>query len=588
MRWRLRRQQKPSVLLLDEVSSSRRHKNGSAMTRPIELLRQGRKEELWQMCCGFIDLSLEQVMAIQKRLLLEQIELLRNCELGRKVMRGANPTTVEEFREQVPLTTYSDYLPELVERRGDVLPARVARWVRTSGTSEKPYVKWVPLSVGFVHEMEKVQVAEIIFSGCNSKGDLSGIKEHLKVLHTSGPPEYGTGFLANVTKQAINCDFLPSQGEGLPFEQCIKLGFEEALYRGLDGFAGLASPLVYAGEQIKRRAENISIRFLLAHPGALFRVTKGLVKSKLARRPLLPKDLWTVRGIICGGSDSAIFKQRVEELWGRRPLEHYASCEGDLCALQTWDYDGMTFTPTLNFFEFIPEREWFKWQLDHSYQPKTILLDEVKAGENYELVLTNFHGGAFVRYRIGDIIRITSLRNERLNINIPQMVFYSRADDRIDISGFGRLTEKLIWEAIEGSGIPYKDWTARKEAIGDGAILHLYLELEDNYVASEEAVATTIYGELRKLDSVYHYNQYGAYGAPETMLGLKPIKVTFLPQGAFARYISQRQTEGADLGTIKPPHINPSDKVLSLLGAPKVVVEAVLVTEVERTTAQRY
>ncbi|GAI02640.1 unnamed protein product, partial [marine sediment metagenome] len=72
------------------------------MIRPIDLLRQGRKEELWQMCCGFIDLSLEQFMDIQKRLLLEQIELLKNCELGRKVMRGAMPETVEEFREQVP------------------------------------------------------------------------------------------------------------------------------------------------------------------------------------------------------------------------------------------------------------------------------------------------------------------------------------------------------------------------------------------------------------------------------------------------------------------------------------------------------
>jgi len=556
------------------------------MTRPIELLRQGRKEELWQMCCGFIDLSLEQFMAIQKSLLLEQIELLKNCELGRKVMHGAMPTSVEEFREQVPLTTYDDYCPELIERKEDVLPARVARWVRTSGTSEKPYVKWVPLSVHFLREAEKVLAAEIIFSGCNSRGDLSKLKEHFKVLHTLGPPEYGTGFLAYVTKQAINCDLLPSRGGELPFEQCIKLGFEEALYRGLDGFGGIASALVYAGEQIKRRAGNISIRFLLAHPGALFRIARGLVRSKLAHRSLLPKDLWTVQGIVCGGSDATIFKKRVEELWGRCPLEHYASCEGGHCTLQTWDYEGLTFISNLNFFEFIPEREWFKWQLDHSYQPKTVLLDEVKAGENYEIVLTNFHGGAFVRYRIGDIIRITSLRNEKLNIDIPQMVFYSRADDRIDISGFGRLTERVIWEAIENSGIPYKNWTACKETIGDRAILHLYLELEDDYVASEEAVAATVYGELQKLDSIYHYNQYSAYSDPETMLGLKPIKVTFLPQGAFARYISQRQAEGADLGTIKPPHINPSDKVLSLLGAPKVVVEAAPVTEAERAAAR--
>jgi len=73
-----------------------------------ELLRQGRKEELWQMCCGFLDLSLEKFMAVQRRLLLEQLELLKSCELGRTVRRGAMPETVEEFREEVPLTTYAD------------------------------------------------------------------------------------------------------------------------------------------------------------------------------------------------------------------------------------------------------------------------------------------------------------------------------------------------------------------------------------------------------------------------------------------------------------------------------------------------
>jgi hypothetical protein len=557
-----------------------------AMTRPIELLRRGREEELWQMCCGFLDLSLEQVMAIQKALLLEQIELLKNCELGRKVMRGATPTTVEEFREQVPLTTYTDYCPELIERREDVLPAKVGRWVRTSGTAGKSYVKWAPLSAGFVGEMEKVLAAVIIFSGCGNKGDLSGFKEHLKVLYTLGPPEYGNGNLGCLMKQAVGCDSLPSHGEQLSFEQCIKLGFEEALYRGLDGFGGESSALVYAGEQISRRSGNINIRFLFAHPGALFLVARGLVKSKLARRPLLPKDLWTVRGIVCGGSDTTIFKKRVEELWGRYPLEAYASCEGGLCAVQTWDYEGLTFIPNLNFFEFIPEGEYFKWRLDNSYQPKTILLDEVKAGKNYEIVLTNFHGGIFVRYRIGDMIRVTSLRNGKLNIDIPQMVFHSRADNLIDVSGFGRLTEKLIWEAMENSGIPYRYWAARKGAIGDKPILHLYLELQENYVASEKAVAAILYGELQKLDSVYHYNFYSAFNDPETLLGLKPIKVTFLPRGAFARYISQRQAEGADLGTIKPPHINPSDKVLSLLGAPEVVVQTVPVTEGEHAVAR--
>ena len=67
------------------------------MAIAAELLKQGRNDELWQMCCGFTDLSLEQFMAIQKRLLLEQLELLNKSALGLKIMRGSRPTTVEEL-----------------------------------------------------------------------------------------------------------------------------------------------------------------------------------------------------------------------------------------------------------------------------------------------------------------------------------------------------------------------------------------------------------------------------------------------------------------------------------------------------------
>jgi len=553
------------------------------MTRPIDLLRQGRKEELWQMCCGFIDLSLEQFMTVQQRLLLEQLELLKSCRLGRKLMHGTMPGTVEEFREQVPLTTYADYLPELAERREDVLPAKPTRWLRTSGKTGEYDVKWVPMSEDFALEYEKVCCALMLFAACDGRGDVSQAREHRKVLYTTGGPEYGTGIAAYLAQQAIGYDLLPSNAEGLSFQDRIKVGFEEALYRGLDGFGGLPSVLVAVGEQIKQQSGGINVRPLLAHPRALLRVMKALIKSRRAHRPMLPKDLWSLDAIIGGGSDSAIFSKRVNELWGRYPLEVYGSTEGGVCAMQTWDYEGMTFIPNLNFLEFIPEKEWLKWQLDHSYELKTILLDEVKAGENYEIVLTSLHGGVMTRYRIGDMVRITSLRNDKLNIALPQMVFERRADELIDIAGVGRLTERLIWQAIENTGIPYTDWTARKEVIDGKAILNIYLELKDNYIASQQAIAAAIYDELQKLDRVYDYNIYRvAYGDAGRLFDLKSIKITLIPQGAFSSYIAQRQAEGADLGHLKPPHINPSDEVLSLLRVPKVEVEAVPAREAGR------
>ncbi|MHC1578373.1 MAG: GH3 family acyl-acid amido synthetase, partial [Dehalococcoidia bacterium] len=418
------------------------------MTKPIDLLRQGRKEELWQMCCGFLNFSLEQFMAIQKRLLLEQIELLKDSELGRRVMNGAMPETVEEFREQVPLTTYRDYLPELVEKKEDVLPAKPAMWVHTVGRIGEYNFKWVPLPQRFLDEFERVAGGVGLLASCNSQGDFL-VEEHLKTLATMASRDYGSGIVAYLMQQALGFDLLPRDTAEMTFQQRIEAGFQEALSRGLDAFGGLPSILVYVGEALKQGAMNVNTRFLLSHPRAFACFIKGLIKSKVARRPLLPKDLWSPKVVVGGGTDTAVFREKVEELWGRKPLEIYGATEGGIYATQTWDHEGMTFIPNLNFFEFIPEREWLKWQLDHNYEPKTVLLDEVKIGEKYEMVLTNFHGGIMTRYRIGDIIEITSLRNERLNIDIPQMVFHSRADDLIDVASLGRVTEKVIREAIE-------------------------------------------------------------------------------------------------------------------------------------------
>jgi hypothetical protein len=177
------------------------------------------------------------------------------------------------------------------------------------------------------------------------------------------------------------------------------------------------------------------------------------------------------------------------------------------------------------------------------------------------------------------------LRNERLNVDIPQMVFHSRADDFVDVASLGRLTERVIGEAIENTSIPYVDWVARKEIIDNKPVLHFYLELRAGHIAGEKSLATAIREQFKKLDRKYRANFYRLIGDMETTLSLKPVEVTLLPQGAFSSYTAQRQSEGAASENLRPPHVNPSDEVLSLLGAPKVVVEAVPATEAERATA---
>ena len=531
-----------------------------------ELFKQGRYEELWQRCCGFIDLSLEDFMQIQRRLLLEQLELLKKCELGRYIMNGADPYTLEGFRERVPLTTYDDYAPYLLEKREDVLPQKPALWQYTSGKSGEYPFRWAPVTPEQLNEIEPLIFTLLLFSGCRQRNDIAFL-ENDKVLYGMAPPPYATGTMARVFPYEL-FNFLPpvDEAEKMSFEERIQRGFELALSDGLDVCLTMSSVAVAIGNRFSQKSNNTNIASLLKRPKALPRLARGLIKSKLAHRPLLPKDLWSLKGLITFGIDSAIFKEKIKEAWGIEPLEFHGCTEAVIIATQTWNHQGMTFIPHLNLFEFIPEEEGIKSREDPTYQPSTLLMDEVKPGK-YELVITSFHGGPFVRYRLGHLVEITSLRNEQLNIDIPQMVFLSRVDDQIDIAGFTRLSEKIIWQAIENTGLAYEDWTARKELNGEPR-LHLYIESKENGHVTAEQIAASVDDELKKLDA--------PYAELESFTGLRPLVVTLLPSNAFKLYKQRQQASGADLAQLKPPHINPSGDTIDFLlnSTGKVIVRA--------------
>jgi hypothetical protein len=533
------------------------------VVKAVELLRQGRNEELWQMCCGFLSLNIDEFMDVQKRLMLQQIELLNRSPLGRKIMRGARPETIEEFRQLAPLTTYKDYCPELLEKRGDVLPAKAAEWVHTSGKSGEYPCKWIPLTEDFRHELSVVSYGVGILSSCKDWGDISQIMSCPKIVYAVAPRPYMSGAMAKMLELQSPSRYLPplDKAENMSFEDRIGLGFKQALSQGFDFFFGISLVLVMAGNRFNMASDKFAILPLLLKPKAMYRLFRGMARSKLAKRPMLPKDLWSIKGIMSGGLDSFVYRDKIKELWGRYPLDVYVASESGIVATQTWDYGGMTFVPNLNFFEFIPDEENLKWQMDRSYQPKTILLDEVETGKEYEIVITNFHGGAMVRYRLGDMIRIASLQNNKLGIKLPQMTFARRADDIIDF-GVTRLTEKVIWQALENSGIPYEDWIAHKDA-GENMALHLYIELKDGSQASAAEVASAVYSKIVAFDD----EQNTAAEIRSDFTNFIDFKViaTLLPGGTFSRYIENRRANGADLAHLKPPHINPSEDVLTLL-----------------------
>jgi hypothetical protein len=553
------------------------------VAKAIELLRRGQSDELWQMCCGFLRLNTDEFMEIQERLLLQQLELLNKSPLGLKIMKGARPKTLDEFRRLVPLTSYKDYCPELLEKREDILPGKPEMWVHTSGRSGEYPAKWVPMTKEYIDKLSLVLYGIGMLSCARDWGDISRIPDKVKLLYSVAPRPYISGTFADVLRLQTPLEYLPSleEAEKMTYEERISEGFQQALSKGLDYFFGLSLVLVKVGEKLLASSGKISIKPYLMRPRALYRLTKGMIKSRLAHRPLLPKDIWSLKGIIGSGIDSWVYKDKIKELWGKNPLDLYSSTEGGVIATQTWDYEGMTFVPNLNFLEFLSEEEQLKSEMDRSYRPSTLLLSEVKAGETYEIVLTSFHGGALVRYRIGDVVKITSLRNDKLGINLPQIAFERRVDGLLDFVVV-RLTEKTIWEAIENAGIAYEDWMAYKEP-GE-PVLKLLIELKDGCVSSETKIAAAIHEHFYKSESDEIHADSPLRQEFSSFVDFK-VEVNLLPRGSFARFISRKQAEGADIAHLKPPHINPSEKVLSqLLAETEDIIEVTKIKTVIEDT----
>jgi hypothetical protein len=227
-----------------------------------------------------------------------------------------------------------------------------------------------------------------------------------------------------------------------------------------------------------------------------------------------------------------------------------------LLSMQPLHAPGMVFQPNLSLLEFIPQSESDKYDADPNYRPQTAFLNEVEKDGIYEVVVTNFHGGAFTRYRVGDFIRIVALSDSARGVSTPEMVFHSRTNDRIDIAALVRLTELMIWQAVEASGVAYVDWTACKEYSEGQGYLAIYIESRDDGVDTAQ-LHDRIRQALREMDS--------EYVDAESILKMDFLRVALLPHGAFDRFIEARRRTGADVAHIKPPRMQISDAELNLL-----------------------
>jgi len=530
-----------------------------------EKLKKLHPDVIWQEYCGFLDLDIDTYMQIQNRLMLEQINLWSKSGLGRHILNGKAPKTIDEFRKQVPLTTYYDYSDILLKKKGDMLPDEPIIWIQTTWEGGKNPIKVAPYTKSMLETYRNNVIACLIMSTSTERGKFN-VSAADTFLYALAPLPYATGLFPLALGEEIGIEFLPPVKEAvkMTFSERNKKGFKMGLSKGIDFFFGLGSVAYYVSLSIGAMGKSSSKessgssgknKSISVSPLMMSKYLFAKCRCKKENRDLKPKDLFKLKGFMCAGTDNNCYKDDLEDLWGIRPMELFAGTEPSCIGMEIWTRDGLYFFPDTCFYEFIPEDEMNKSLADSSYQPKTYLMNEVVPDEKYELVISVLKGGAFVRYRVGDVYRCVGLESSAENIRIPRFKYVDRIPTIIDIGGFTRISENCIHDVIELSGLAIENWFAVKEYNKQNRpLLHLYVEMKADSLPNI-AVSREI---LRDHLSVYFKYVDSDYKDLKRILGMDPLEITILKCGTFHEYHKQKGK------TLR--HVNPSSyEVMEIL-----------------------
>ena len=340
----------------------------------------------------------------------------------------------------------------------------------------------------------------------------------------------------------------------MTFSERNKRGFKMGLSKGIDFFFGLGSVAYYVSLSVaalsegSQKGSSVLKKICSMSPSMMAKYLKAKRECKRENRPLKPKDIFRLKGFLCAGTDNHCYKDDLEDLWGVRPVEVFSGTEPSCIGTETWNRNGLYFFPDACFYEFIPEEEMYKNMEDKSYTPRTVCMDEVVPGEVYEIALTVLKGGAFARYRVGDMYRCLGLTSKEDETRIPRFEYIDRIPSIIDIAGFTRISENSIKNVIELSGVEVENWVALKEFTQDKGrpFLHLYVELSPGAVVNR-AVSREL---LKEQLTIYFKYVDQDYQDLKRILGMDPLEVTILRCGTFAAF---RRQSGKVLR-----HVNPS------------------------------
>ena len=497
----------------------------------------------------------------QEHLLLKILRENSQTEFGKK-HNFERISSVEEFRERVPINDYNNLEPYITRQQEGNLELTVAEpvfYTRTSGTTGRH--KYIPLTRSGVNQIKHFQ-KQLAYSlwrktdffkgtvlGFFSPGIEGRLANGIPFGSTSGATYESLSSIFEkkfeIPKEAFNLDNVEAKYE--VYALC-------ALVHGSTTGISSVNPssLLKVCMLIEQRAEELLDALVDGKDTNLLKGTASILPSlrsqllpyrKASLSQVLDKDgtippdiLWPKLSALVtwtGGSCGIA----LEKLKSYLPLNVNIVEMGYSCSefngTVNIDIKRNTCLPLLtdNFYEFVAKEDW------ESNSPKFLLLNEIDADKDYYIFVTTASG--LYRYDINDVVRATDGVG-----NCPGLRFVRKGKGMTNITGEKISEDQAIAAVSYGlKSAGYITETFLVLAEEDASTYRIFVESSQNI--SVDLLSEKIEGELRKRNA--EYDDKRASGR------LNPVEVERLFEGAGEAIKTKFLQQGVRETQYKPP-----------------------------------
>jgi hypothetical protein len=520
----------------------------------------------------------KRIEAVQLHFLQQLLKTHQNTEFGQK-HHLSDIKTIDQFRERLavqPYRYYEPYTKRMADGETNILTADPLVYINLSSGSTGPK-KIIPVTKRTRQFSSKASRIAMGFAADAARREKRPIGKMLLPLsvnplgYTQSGIPYAPGSTSDLRLDSAYRQVFPYPFEAVQISDtasryyiCLLFALRDSNLRMIAAtFPVLAMQMCdylekFAGSLIDDLETGEIAHWLKLEPELRFKLERqwhALPERAAHLRHILetqgrlvPKHAWTDLSFIvtARGGTSNFYFERFPEYFGDVPIfgGTYACAEGVLGVHRDFNTDSSILAIENGLFEFIPEDQW------NVEYPKTLLPWEVKVGDRYRIVMSNYTG--LYRYDLGDVVKIDGFFEQT-----PLIIFQHRSGGVMSSS-----TEKTTeFHAIQVMQILQQTFnvvleefciTLSKESIPAPYLVNIELAPGDT-LQDPEKFLQMFDNTLKEIHAFYDIKRRDQ---------IPPPRLRILEPGSFAMLRQRMIQRGAAEAQLKVPHVSEDREIL--------------------------